>query len=157
MDMATSTSLPQTGDVYGNEVVTRKGIRTADFVCGTCLLSFPTLSALKRHNTISHGQQVPNRQDFSRHKFGHLGMPTCHYCRREFQGWSHLERRIQLSRTLSRQLNLQIPCSCPCLNALNFFRCFPMDGRLYFRKRTSAISCSRHVCCVISGLRTASR
>ena len=97
MDMATGTSLPQTGDVYGNEVVTKKGIRTADFVCGTCLLSFPTLSALKRHNTISHGQQVPNRQDFSRHKFGHLGMPTCHFCRREFQSWSHLERHIQLN------------------------------------------------------------
>ena len=163
MDMATSASLPQTGDVYGNEVVTRKGIRTADFVCSTCLLSFPTLSALKRRNAISHGQQVPNRQDFSRRKFGHLGMPTCHFCRREFQGWSHLERHIKLNNCEALWLREQNSQSAtqptdnlklPMIERPEFLR---MISKMYFRKRTSALICSRHVCYVISGLLMASR
>ena len=89
-------TLPLQGTVPGEVISSRHGSYVAAFTCEHCLLSFGTLSVLKRHVQEQHGMTIPLRAlPFDRACHSKLGMPQCKHCDVKFNSWSHLERHIQ--------------------------------------------------------------
>ena len=97
---------PLQGVPWGDQIASKRGPRTAQFMCPTCLLWFPDLMVLKRHHRQSHNAPLPDPQssleaaEVREHSLD--GMPVCKRCCKDFVTWFNLKRHLQKGHCTAR-------------------------------------------------------